>query len=289
MDINWFPGHMAKALREIKDHLKLVDLVIETCDARIPDSSRNPELSKLIGQKPRILVLNKADLADTRVTAAWIAHYQSRQITALSCVSTDRKDLNALVRTIQEYGRDKSERAAARGRLFRPIRVMVAGIPNTGKSTLINTLCGRKLAVTADKPGITRHMNWIRTGGQIELLDSPGVLWPKLDGRDSQVHLAATGAIRDEVLPIEEVASDTMKKLIQAYPQLIEKRFGLADHTLPIHDLIAAAALGRGCLLSGGRPDISRFSRLFLDEFRSGKIGRISLEEPRIRTAVQSD
>lgn len=280
MEVNWFPGHMAKALREIKDHLKQVDLVVETCDARIPDSSRNPELQKLIGQKPRILILNKADLADPDVTSLWINAYRTNQITALACVSTQRKDLNALIKTIQEYGREKTERAAARGRIFRPIRVMVVGIPNTGKSTLINTLCGRKLAVTADKPGVTRHMNWIRTGGQIELLDSPGVLWPKLSGRDSQVHLAATGAIRDEVLQVEEIAAETLKNLVIDYPKLIEKRYGLMDSEVNGEALLAAAALGRGCLMPGGKPDVGRFSRLFLDEFRGGKIGRISLEKP---------
>lgn len=280
MEVNWFPGHMAKALREIKDHLKQVDLVVETCDARIPDSSRNPELQKLIGQKPRILILNKADLADPDITMRWINAYRTDQITALACVSTQRKDLNALIKTIQEYGREKTERAAARGRIFRPIRVMVVGIPNTGKSTLINTLCGRKLAVTADKPGVTRHMNWIRTGGQIELLDSPGVLWPKLSGRDSQVHLAATGAIRDEVLQVEEIAAETLKSLVLNYPKLIEKRYNLIDCEVNGEALLEAAALGRGCLLPGGKPDVGRFSRLFLDEFRGGKIGRISLEKP---------
>ena len=280
MEVNWFPGHMAKALREIKDHLKQVDLVVETCDARIPDSSRNPELQKLIGQKPRILILNKADLADPDITMRWINAYRTDQITALACVSTQRKDLNALIKTIQEYGREKTERAAARGRIFRPIRVMVVGIPNTGKSTLINTLCGRKLAVTADKPGVTRHMNWIRTGGQIELLDSPGVLWPKLSGRDSQVHLAATGAIRDEVLQVEEIAAETLKSLVLNYPKLIEKRYNLIDCEVNGEALLEAAALGRGCLMPGGKPDVGRFSRLFLDEFRGGKIGRISLEKP---------
>ena len=280
MEVNWFPGHMAKALREIKDHLKQVDLVVETCDARIPDSSRNPELQKLIGQKPRILILNKADLADPDITMRWINTYRTDQITALACVSTQRKDLNALIKTIQEYGREKTERAAARGRIFRPIRVMVVGIPNTGKSTLINTLCGRKLAVTADKPGVTRHMNWIRTGGQIELLDSPGVLWPKLSGRDSQVHLAATGAIRDEVLQVEEIAAETLKSLVLNYPKLIEKRYNLIDCEVNGEALLEAAALGRGCLMPGGKPDVGRFSRLFLDEFRGGKIGRISLEKP---------
>ena len=280
MEVNWFPGHMAKALRDIKDHLKQVDLVIETCDARIPDSSRNPELQKLIGQKPLILVLNKADIADPDITARWIQSYRTQNITALACVSTQRKDLNTLIRTIQEYGRDKTERAAARGRIFRPIRVMVVGIPNTGKSTLINTLCGRKLAITADRPGITRHMNWIRTGGQIELLDSPGVLWPKLSGRDSQVHLASTGAIRDEVLQVDEIAAETLKCLVRDYPRLIEKRYGLIGEPMTAEALLAAAALGRGCLMPGGKPDIARFSRLFLDEFRGGKIGRISLERP---------
>lgn len=280
MPINWFPGHMARALREIKEHLTLVDLVLETCDARIPASSRNPELRRILGQKPQILVLNKADLADPVITSRWIASFRQQNLTALACDSTRRGSLTDLVKAVLAMNQEKTDRALARGRIFRPVRIFIVGIPNTGKSTLINTLCGRKLAQTADKPGVTRQLSWIRSGGQLEFLDSPGVLWPDLGARDRQISLAATGAIRDEVLPLPEIAGATLKRLLAAYPKLVEARYGQLDPEGHPEDLLAAAALNRGCLVSGGRPDISRFSVLFLDEFRAGRIGRISLEQP---------
>ncbi len=280
MEVNWFPGHMAKTLRELKDFLKMVDLVIETCDARIPESSRNPELHKMLGQKPRILVLNKADLADQATTLAWIAWYEQHGISAIACDSHRRTGLSAIEKACQAITQARTDRQAAKGRIFNPIRVLVVGIPNTGKSTLINALSGRKLAKTADKPGVTRQISWIRSGKQLELMDSPGVLWPKLGDNASKLCLAATGAIRDELLPVEEIASETMKILAAEYPSLIRERYKLEDLSQTPADMLADATRRRGCLLSGGRLDTLRFSILFLDEFRAGKIGRISLEQP---------
>ena len=280
LDINWFPGHMAKTLRELKTYLKMVDLVIETCDARIPESSRNPELHRLLGQKPRILVLNKADLADRSVTDSWIAWYRNKGLTAISCDSLHKSGLKELEKACQDLVRHKTERALAKGRLTIPIRALVAGIPNTGKSTLINGLCGRKLAKTADKPGVTRHISWIRTGGQLELLDSPGILWPRLGDDRSKLLLAATGAIRDELLPVEDVTVASLQLLADEYPEMLRERYKMNDVAAPGIDLLEQAARLRGCLLPGGRLDTLRFSTLFLDELRAGKIGRISLEKP---------
>ncbi len=280
MAVNWFPGHMAKALREIKEHLSMVDVVLETCDARIPESSRNPELDHLIGVKPRILLLTKADLADPAVTDEWISFCRRKNLTALACDNTRRGSLTALIKTIDGLSQEKTDRALARGRIFRPVRVMVTGIPNTGKSTLINTLCGRKLVQTADKPGVTKQLNWARSGGRLELLDSPGVLWPQLGHRSNQLHLAATGAIRDDILPLDEIAGETLKELMQLYPGFVQTRYGRLDESMPAEELLAAAAVQRGCYMSGGRVDIARFSALFLDDFRAGRIGRISLERP---------
>lgn len=280
MDINWFPGHMAKTLRELKEYLKLVDIVIETCDARIPESSRNPELHRLMGQKPRVLVLNKSDLADPEITSRWIAWYRQSGYSAIAVDSIRRTGLSEVVKTCQAITQHKTDRAMAKGRLFRAVRVLVAGIPNTGKSSMINALSGRKLVKTADKPGVTRHMNWIRTGGQLELLDSPGVLWPRLGDDLAKLRLAATGAIRDELLPVEEIAASALTLLAKDYPQLLQDRYKLDELTGDGIALLEQAARRRGCLLPGGRLDTLRFATLFLDELRGGKIGRISLESP---------
>lgn len=293
MEINWFPGHMAKTLREMKDHLKRVEIVLETCDARIPESSRNPELDRILGQKPRILLLNKADLADPKATAVWLEFYRAAGITALACESTRHGGLDQVRKTIISMNRQKIDQAMAKGRLIRPIRVMVAGIPNTGKSTLINNLCGKKAAQVADRPGVTRSSLWVRAGSELELMDTPGVLWPRLGSLDNKICLAATGAIRDELLPVEEVAAMMLRKLSEHYPELISQRYKLATiqdeegRLLSEGDLIGLAAKKRGCLLPGGKIDVTRFAILFLDELRAGRIGRMTLEWP--KPAGQSD
>lgn len=316
MEINWFPGHMAKTLRKMKDQVKLVDLVIETCDARIPESSRNPELSKLIGDKPRILVLNKSDLADPDATRAWIAYYERLGLQVLAIDSTRRNGPDLVQDAAIALMQDKIDRSRERGRLFQPVRVMIAGIPNTGKSTLINTLVRRKAAQAQDKPGVTRSAAWVRSSGQLELLDTPGVLWPKLGSRSSQIALAATGAIRDVVLDLEEVAARIMFLLQAHYPHLLAERYGIGsgasaanepgaaedaqqDADEPMlttdpelaegHALLEAAARKRGFLQSGGRVDTARFAVIFLDELRGGRIGRISLEWPPEQTGRARD
>ncbi|NLO37520.1 MAG: ribosome biogenesis GTPase YlqF [Clostridiaceae bacterium] len=278
MATNWFPGHMAKALREMKEMLKQVDLVIETCDARIPAASRNPELVRLIQNKPSLLVLNKEDLADPAVTRLWLEQFASQGLEALPCSSIRRLGCKQIVLAAKRLTQDKTDRALAKGRIFRPVRILVAGIPNTGKSTLINALSSRKAAQTADKPGVTRQLSWIKAG-PLELLDSPGVLWPRIDSQLQQRHLAATGAIKDNLLSGEDIARQTLEELCRLYPDLIRQRFRI-DPLAADLDRLEQAAVSRGCLMSGGRADIERFAALFLDELRGGRIGRISLEKP---------
>jgi ribosome biogenesis GTPase A len=271
---------MAKTLRELKDSLKLVDLVFETCDARIPLCSRNGELDRLIGRKPLLLILNKADLADAAATVRWIAWFRQQGVIALACDSSHRAGLAAINKAAREIVRPKTESAMAKGRLLRPARILVAGIPNTGKSTLINALCGRKLARTSDRPGVTRQIGWVHSGGDLELMDTPGVLPPRLGNSQNQLLLAATGAIRDDILPLEDVAGRTMQLLGRLYPDLLRERYKLEDLGQNPESLLADAALRRGCLLPGGRPDTLRMASMFLDELRGGRVGRITLEQP---------
>jgi ribosome biogenesis GTPase A len=279
-DLSWFPGHMAKTLRSIAERLPQVDLVIETCDARIPDSSRNPELDRIIGMKPRLVVLNKADLADEKKTTEWIGSLKKENCAAIPCDSLHRKGLDRVKDAAVDLCSARLERAAERGRIFRPVRVMVVGIPNTGKSTLINALSGKKAAKVEDRPGITRGAQWIRGEGILELMDMHGVLWPQLGSDHRRLRLAATGAIRDEVMETHELATATMALLAALYPALLSKRYSLVDLSLSADELMEAAARRRGCLLSGGRVDLVRFSTLFLDEVRGGVLGRMTLESP---------
>lgn len=281
-DINWFPGHMRRTLNETKDALKLVDLVYETCDARIPFSSRNPELDKLIGNKPRVVILNKADLADPNKTNEWIQRINSTGSRAVCLEATKKKGLDKLEEVTMDLMKDILDRAAAKGREGRPVRAMVVGVPNTGKSTLINALAGKKAAVTGDKPGVTRQAKWIRTSGRLELMDMPGVLWPKIASQRSQLVLTATGAIKMEVTDNIEVAYNAINLLYELYPQLMEERYKVKDSfgNGDLYERFLQMGKLRGCLMSGGRVDEERFARGFLDDLRSGRIGRISLEIP---------
>ena len=289
-DINWFPGHMRKALNETGERLKLVDLVYETCDARIPFSSRNPELDKIIGAKPRIVILNKADLADPSKTSRWIENFESENTRACALESTHKKGFDKLNAITMEMMKDKLEKAAEKGRIGRPVRVMVVGAPNTGKSTIINALAGRKAAVTGDKPGVTKDFKWIMTGGRLELMDMAGVLWPRIANAKSGICLTALGSVKEEITDVVKVAYETMKIMIDIYPDLIRERYGVdvdvkVDEDAgyfqdPYYDLFLAMAKKRGCIMSGGRIDEERFARLFLNDLREGRTGRITLEMP---------
>lgn len=285
--INWFPGHMRKALNDVQENLKLVDIVYETCDARIPFSSRNPELDKIIGNKPRVVILNKSDLADPDQTRAWIDYLKKNGVTAVALESTKKKGLDNLWNASKTLCADLLERAAAKGRIGRPIRAMVVGVPNTGKSTLINALCGRKVAVTGDKPGVTRAPKWVKTEGQLELMDMPGVLWPKIATKRSQLVLTATGAVKQEVTDSVEIAYETIKILLERYPDEVCERFKIAkpgdeEFIEDDYDRFLEMAKKRGCIMSGGRIDEDRFGKVFLDDLRQGRIGRITLEVPEL-------
>ena len=279
--INWFPGHMRKALNDVQENLKLVDIVFETCDARIPFSSRNPELDKIIGNKPRVVILNKSDLADPGVTKAWIEHFRSQGVSAVALESTRKKGLDDLIKESRKLCSDILEKAASKGRIGRPIRAMVVGVPNTGKSTLINALCGRKVAVTGDKPGVTRAPKWVKTDGQLELMDMPGVLWPKFEDQSVAVRLAFTGAISDDILDIETLAMKLLSYLAENYPNSLTERYKieLSDEDTGL-DLLEKVGKKRGMMISGGEINTERAAITVLDEFRSGKLGRITLEAP---------
>ena len=289
-NINWFPGHMRKALNETQERLKLVDIVYETADCRIPFSSRNPELDKIIGDKPRIVVLNKSDLADPSKTARWIEHLAKNGTPACALESNHKKGFDKLNQLTMELMEEKLSKAAEKGRTGRPVRAMVVGSPNTGKSTLINALAGKKAAVTGDRPGVTKDSKWIMTGGRLELMDMPGVLWPRIATKRSAVCLQACGSIKDEVTDVTETAYEIMKILIGLYPKLMTERYGVPldieggedemGYSDPYYDLFLAMGKKRGCVMSGGRVDEERFAKTLLTDLREGRIGRITLEDP---------
>ncbi|MBN1891473.1 MAG: ribosome biogenesis GTPase YlqF [Clostridiales bacterium] len=281
--INWFPGHMRKAMNELKERLKLVDIVIEVRDARIPLASANPELASITSGKLRIVALNKADLADPEQNKLWVDSFRSEKTRSVAIDSIHRKGLQTIRSIAQNECESILLKARNKGRIGRPIRAMVVGIPNTGKSTLINSMCNRKLAVTGDRPGVTRGFQWSRTQSVMELMDMPGVLWPNLGNRKNQLCLAVTGAIKSEATDLVSVASLGMSLIHSLYPELIENRYGVSYDEgeygkREYYEPFLLAARGRGCILSGGRVDEERFARLFLDDFRSGRIGKISLE-----------
>lgn len=280
MAINWYPGHMAKTKRQIIDSLKLVDAVIEIRDARIPKSSRNPDIEAICKDKPRIILLNKSDLSDEEVNKTWIKSLSKSDTMALSVNCQTGFGLNRIKPGLEQLLKEKIERQKNKGIMNITIRVMVVGIPNVGKSTFINKIAKNSIAKTGDKPGVTRSKQWIKTKQGIELLDTPGVLWPKLDSEETQLNLAFTGAIKDEILDIEELALKLIDKLTVNYKNLLELRYkaeDLSDNALDNMDKIGRK---RGCLLPGNNIDYNRISAILLDEFRGGKIGKISLEKP---------
>ena len=278
--INWFPGHMRKALNQTSENLKLVDIVFETVDARIPFSSRNPELNQIIGSKPHIILLNKADLADPDKTNEWVQHYRKQGIRAIPIQANRKGGIDSLKKAAAEELKDLLDKAAAKGRTGRPIRAMVVGVPNTGKSTLINALSGKKSAVTGDRPGVTRAPKWIKTDSRFDLMDMPGVLWPKIQSKRSGICLVATGAVKEEVIDVTEAAYETMKILNDLYPALMMERYKVELPAQDDYDTFQEMARKRGCLMSGGRIDEERFARLLLDDVQAGRIGRITLEVP---------
>jgi ribosome biogenesis GTPase A len=274
--INWYPGHMKKTRELIEENRKLCDLVLEIVDARIPVSSRNPVIDQLVAGKPRVVLFNKSDLADEEATAEWIRAEQAKDRDALGINAMTGTGTAALYRLLK---RIEEETNASRTRK-RALRMMVVGVPNVGKSTFINKLAGRKAAIASDRPGVTRGKQWISVGG-LQLLDTPGLLWPKLDGEHVGEHLAFTGAVKDQILDVEALAAHLLKWLAERYPALLTARYKIeADPDAAGWELLERAARKRGFLISGGEVDTERMSNILLDEFRGGVIGRISLERP---------
>ena len=276
--INWYPGHMAKSRRLLQDQLRAVDAVIELCDARAPLATRNPDLEKLTRGKARILILNKADLADDRETARWVEYFRAQGLTAMRFNSNGGKTKEILAR-IQEATRPAVERAAARG-VKKTVRLMIIGIPNVGKSTFINRIHGSGIAKASDRPGVTRSNQWVKIGPYLELLDTPGMLPPRMDDQDSARLLAYLGSIRDQIMNTEELAGQLLMHLQAINPAAVAARFKLPEGEIYDDPQLAleAACKGRGWLISGGRPDVDRAAALVLDEFRAGKAGKISIE-----------
>lgn len=279
MIINWYPGHMKKTEALLKEQLKLIDVVLELVDARIPKSSRNPKFLDLFKDKKRVIVLNKSDLADEKVTMEWKSHFENQGMQVIITNAITGGSARYIQEAVTHAFQEKSQQLINRGRKSRPARVMVVGIPNVGKSTVINQLAGKGSAKTGDKPGVTRGKQWIRVHSQIELLDTPGILWPKFEDEITGIHLAQTGAIRDEIIDQEELAYELVKELLALYPEKLHKRYG-GDVMIDPLDYMKWIAKSRGCILKGGEVDLLRVATILLDEFRGGKIGRISLESP---------
>ncbi len=281
--IQWFPGHMAKTRRLMQESLSQVDISIEILDARIPLASRNPEIQKILGQKPILTLLSKSSIADAQITEKWISYYRERNIRCLAYDAITGEGKNALLPAIHSLLADKLERYAEKGMSGRHIRAMVVGIPNVGKSTLINHLAGLKKAKAENRPGVTTSKQWISTNIGIDLLDMPGVLWPKFDCRKTGENLAITGAIKDTVLHTEEIAMILCDRLRTFYPDLFKERYKLQDEdlsSLDAYDLFELVGRRRGFLMSGGVIDEARTAKTLLEEFRNAKIGRVSLERP---------
>ena len=280
MAINWFPGHMKKTQREIKENLKLVDAVIEIRDSRIPRSSANPDIDKLVGNKPRIILLNKSDLAEKKTTNEWIKSLSNDHVKVLEVNCLKGIGLKAIKPALLDLLKEKHDRLKAKGLVKIITRVMVVGIPNCGKSTFINKMAKNQIAKTGDRPGVTKNKQWIKTALDMELLDTPGVLWPRFDDEETALNLAFTGAIKDEVMDIEELAYKLVERLQEYYPEELKARYKIDEVFENPLETLDAIAIKRGCIMKGKEIDYNRIAVILLDEFRGGKIGNISLERP---------
>ena len=279
--VQWFPGHMAKTRRLIKESLPFVDLVTEIVDSRIPMSSSNPELKEMIGNKPRIVLLNKCDVADEKATAKWVEYYKNNGMYAIPVDCRSGKGLNAYLPLVREVLKDKIQRNTEKGMVGKPLRVMVVGIPNTGKSSFINKMAGRNRAKVADKPGVTRSNSWFAVGNGVELLDTPGVLWPKFEDKAVGDKLAFIGSVKDEILDIEVLAMRLINVLKNGYCDRITERFKITGfEDKEDYEILEMIGRKRGMLISGGEIDTERAAIMLLDEYRGGKLGRLTLELP---------
>ena len=278
-NINWFPGHMAKSFRKMAEDLKIIDLVTEIADARVPVSSRNPDLDKLLQNKPRIILLNKSDMADEKATNDWIEHYKKSGIVAIPVDCKTGKGVNAFKTTIKTAMQDKLKKYAESGMAGKPIRVMVVGVPNVGKSSFINRISGGAKAKAENRPGVTRGNQWFTIDKQLELLDTPGVLWPKFEDNTIGEHLSFTGAVTDRIIDTELLAVDLIKILTEKYPEMLKSRYSLDEIPQDEYDALCLIGKKRGMVIKGGETDTLRAANMLLEEFRSCKIGRITLEK----------
>ena len=281
MQFQWYPGHMAKAKKAMQEDIKLIDVIVELVDARVPYSSKNPDIDTLANGKSRVLVLNKYDLADSRVTDEWVKYYEDKGYFIAKANSKNGKGVKSVNNIIQEACAQKIERDRRRGIINRPLRAMVAGIPNVGKSTFINSFAGRACTKTGNKPGVTKGKQWIRLNKNVELLDTPGILWPKFEDQQSGLHLAFTGAIKDELYNIYELSILLIDFLDKNYPDAISSYYNTGTgSTSSGAETLNLIAKCRGCIKSGAEPDLDKAGKLLIDDFRAGKLGAITLERP---------
>lgn len=279
MILQWYPGHMTKAKRQMQEDLKLIDLIIELIDARVPLSSRNPDIDQMGQNKSRLILLNKSDLADEAMNEAWTAYFQKKGFYVLKVNSKSGAGLKAIQGIVQEACKEKIERDRRRGIKNRPIRAMVVGIPNVGKSTFINSYAGKACAKTGNKPGVTKGKQWIRLNKNLELLDTPGILWPKFEDQEVGKRLAYIGSIKDEILNLEELSLELLDYIRNQYPGYLQERYGIEEQGTPL-SMLEDIARVRKCIQRGEELDYAKAAALLMDDFRSGKIGRITLECP---------
>lgn len=279
MHFQWYPGHMTKAKRAMQEDIKLIDVVIELVDARIPVSSKNPDIDTLAGGKSRILLMNKSDMADSAMLDAWIRYYEKKGYLAMAVNSKKRNELKQVNALIQKACKEKIERDRKRGILNRPVRAMIVGIPNVGKSTFINSFAGKACAKTGNKPGVTKGKQWIRLNKQVELLDTPGILWPKFEDQTVGQHLAFIGSIKDELIQSVELALDLIEFLVDRYPGILGDVYEVEENQ-DSAAVLEAVANNRGCRKKGDELDYEKAAFLLLDDFRNGRLGRITIERP---------
>ena len=275
----WYPGHMTKAKRMMQEDIKLIDLVIELVDARVPLSSRNPDIDELGKNKARIILLNKSDLADARSNKLWMEYFTQKGMHALEINSKTGTGVKSIQGVVQEACKEKIERDRKRGILNRPVRAMVVGIPNVGKSTFINSFAGKACAKTGNKPGVTKGKQWIRLNKGLELLDTPGILWPKFEDQTVGLHLAMIGSMNDEIVHLDELAYELIKYIETSYPGLLEKRYDI-ELQEDAYEVLKSICESKKCFLKGGELDVMKAASMVVDDFRSGRIGKISLETP---------
>ncbi|MBQ1793911.1 MAG: ribosome biogenesis GTPase YlqF [Peptostreptococcaceae bacterium] len=281
LHINWYPGHMKKTKDLVRNNLKLVDVVVELLDARIPYSSRNPDIDKFVGTKPRVVVLNKSDMADPNKLNQWVDYYKKRGIKAIPVDTLKGKGVNNIIQECKNETKEMMENLVRKGRIERPIRIMIVGVPNVGKSSLINKLTGRKSTQTGDKPGVTKGKQWVRLKGNLELLDTPGILWPKFEDEEVALKLAFSRAIKDEVLDVDTLGLRLIEKLMEIEPEKLKTRYKLDELGETPLETMEMIGRKRGFLFSKNELDYTRIATTVLNEFREGKIGRISLETPK--------